>query len=33
LSYGGAAPANVRRQARLWLKRLSKSLAASVTQV
>jgi argininosuccinate lyase len=23
-SYGGAAPANVRRQARLWLKRLSK---------
>ena len=26
-SYGGAAPANVRRQARLWLKRLSKELA------
>src|SRR5579883_3500283 len=23
-SYGGAAPANVRRQARLWLKRLAK---------
>ncbi|HLH50173.1 MAG TPA: argininosuccinate lyase, partial [Roseiarcus sp.] len=33
-SYGGTASANVRRQARLWLKRLSKNLAApSVTQV
>jgi argininosuccinate lyase len=27
VSYGGTAPANVRRQARSWLKRLAKEKA------